>query len=280
MHSMTVRQALILVGAGFILTAMSACRSASTEMSGHQAFTFVQICDTQLGMGGYKHDVDSFRQAVEQINTLNPDFVVICGDLVQDRNDSSFADFKRIKAGFTVPCYCVPGNHDVGNTPTPDSLQNYRDVMGDDYYSFEHKGYTFVLVNTQLWKAPVEGETAQHDIWLKNTLKSASEKKSPVFIAGHYPLFLEAPEEADEYMNLPLAKRTELLELFERSGVVAVLGGHAHRLIINDYKGIQLVNGETTSKNFDQRPMGFRLWPVSGDRPFSHEFIEVAADTK
>ncbi|NQV31706.1 MAG: hypothetical protein HQ515_03385 [Phycisphaeraceae bacterium] len=76
-------------------------------------------------------------------------------------------------------------------------------------------------------------------------------------------------------MNLPPAKRKELLSLFEKRGVVAVLGGHVHRLLINEYKGIQLVNAETTSKNFDDRPFGFRLWHVEAERPFKHEFIPL-----
>ena len=65
-------------------------------------FTFVQICDTQLGMGGYEHDINSFKQAVKQINKLKPDFVVICGDLVSTPNDKSFTDFKKIKDGLTM----------------------------------------------------------------------------------------------------------------------------------------------------------------------------------
>ena len=72
-------------------------------------FTFVQLCDTQLGFGGYEHDIDSFRQAVKQINALEPkpDFVVICGDLVNKRDDKSFTDFKTIKDKLTIPWYCV-----------------------------------------------------------------------------------------------------------------------------------------------------------------------------
>jgi len=31
------------------------------------------MCDTQLGMGGYAHDVDSFEKAVVQINEMGPD---------------------------------------------------------------------------------------------------------------------------------------------------------------------------------------------------------------
>ena len=30
-------------------------------------FTFIQMCDTQLGMGGYEHDVQTFELAVKQI---------------------------------------------------------------------------------------------------------------------------------------------------------------------------------------------------------------------
>lgn len=89
-------------------------------------FSFVQMCDTQLGMGGYEHDVKTFELAVDQINEMKPDFVVICGDLVQKANDQSWLDFNRIKAGFKIPCHCAPGNHDVENTPTAASLQRYR----------------------------------------------------------------------------------------------------------------------------------------------------------
>ncbi|MFW6114536.1 MAG: metallophosphoesterase [bacterium] len=247
----------------------------ATEADGTKPFTFVQLCDTQFGMGGYEHDLKTFKQAVSQINGLNPDFVVICGDLVHDRNEQSFADFNKIKAQLDVPCYCVPGNHDVGNNPTPESLQYYRQVIGEDYYSFEHKGLVFVCVNTQLWKSPLEVETNKHDAWLKDTLQSAANKNASACVVGHYPLFLEKPDEEEKYMNLPKVKRKELLNLFEARGVIAVLGGHTHRLTMNQYKGIQLVNGETTSKNFDKRPLGFRIWSVTDEPPFKHKLVPL-----
>ncbi|MBT6400407.1 MAG: hypothetical protein HOK04_11500, partial [Verrucomicrobia bacterium] len=96
-------------------------------------FTFIQMCDTQLGMGGYEHDVMTFTLAVKQINAMKPDFVVICGDLVQTANDKSFEDFNRIRAGFKLPCHCAAGNHDVSNNPTPESLRRYREKIGQDY---------------------------------------------------------------------------------------------------------------------------------------------------
>ena len=119
-----------------------------------QTFTFVQICDTQIGMVDYEKDMKMFMQSVKQINELKPDFVIICGDLVMNPDAKSYADFLRIKEGFTMPCYCVPGNHDVGDKPTPESLQYYRETIGEDYFSFDHKGFSFVLVNSQLWDEP------------------------------------------------------------------------------------------------------------------------------
>ncbi|MFC1763899.1 metallophosphoesterase [Planctomycetota bacterium] len=275
MNNGSRREFLKAISVGMSALILPSCMSRRGTLSETSSFTFVQLCDTQLGMGGYEHDVNAFRAAVAQINALKPDFVVICGDLVGMPNAQSFADFKAIKAELAVPCYCVPGNHDVGNEPTRESLLYYRQVMGEDYYSFEHRGYLFISVNSQLWKIPVEEESKKHDSWLTETLEVAANKRTPVFIIGHYPLFLEKPEEVEEYMNLPLAKRQELLNLFEKRGVVAVLGGHTHRLLINEHQGMQFVNGETTSKNFDKRPLGFRLWYVEGERPFKHEFVPV-----
>ena len=101
-----------------------------------KSFSFVQLCDTQLGMGGYDHDLETFKLAVSQINELKPDFVIICGDLVHKANDSSYSDFKKIMEGFKMPCYLAPGNHDVGNIPNDTTLDYYRKTIGNDYYNF------------------------------------------------------------------------------------------------------------------------------------------------
>ena len=241
-------------------------------------FSFVQMCDTQLGMGGYEHDVRTFELAVDQLNKLKPDFVLICGDLVQKADDKSFADFKRIKSGFKIPCYCAAGNHDVENKPTVETLKKYREKIGKDYFTVEHKGYTFVVANTQLWKAPVAGESEKHDAWFRGALESAKAKGSPVVVVTHYPLFVKQPDEKEGYYNIAPAKRKELLALFEENGVVAMLAGHTHKLVVNEYKGIQMVNGETTSKNFDKRPMGFRMWRAAEGGKLSHEFMKLEGE--
>lgn len=257
-----------------VAAALSACSSIRSEPPEPQPFKFAQICDTQLGMGGYEHDMQTFNQAVKQINALQPDFVVICGDLVGRPHKHTFDDFVEIKANFVIPCHCVPGNHDVGNVPTVETLAYYRKEVGKDYYSFRHKGYAFVCVNSQLWKAPLAGESNKHDAWLKQTLQDASDDGLPIFIVAHYPLFTAEPDEKENYYNLPLDKRQELLNLFETTGVVAVLTGHAHKVIVNNYKGIQLVTGQATSRTHGT-PLGFRLWHINQQRPFRHQSIPL-----
>ncbi len=99
-------------------------------------------------------------------------------------------------------------------------------------------------------------------------------KRRPVIVIGHYPLYIDQPDEEEQYFNLPLDKRLEVLELFTENNVLAYLSGHKHTTVINNYKGIQLVTGETTSRNFDERPLGFRHWEVSSDT-IVHHFVSI-----
>ena len=240
-----------------------------------EPLTIVQLCDTQLGMGGYDHDIDTFNLAVKQINTLEPDLVVICGDLVNTNDDKSFKDFKEINAKFTVPCYLASGNHDVGNEPTTESLARYRSIIGEDYYNVDHKGYSFVVVNTQLWKVDIGEESTKHQDWVAGTLKKNKRAGHKNVIVGHYPLFIQKPDEEELYYNIPNPLRGILLDLCTSQGVVAYMAGHTHKNIVNDYEGIPMVASATTSKNFDGAPMGFRVWVLGEEGPLSHAFVSL-----
>ncbi len=262
-----------------VLGALNSVRSSAAQPDELplKPFRFVQLCDTQLGFGavGYEADLKSFQQAVRQINQLKPDLVVICGDLVNVPESRAFADFKEVCAEFNVPYHCAAGNHDLGHPVKPLLLASYRETIGKDYYQFMHHGYTFVVVNTQLWKSPLEPETARHDAWLAQTLREAEKQNSPVFVVGHHPLFLQSADENEQYFNIPPERRKRILELFVENGVIAMLTGHTHKLVSNTHQAIQFLSGETTSKNFDKRPLGFRLWIVDSPKRISHQFVAL-----
>lgn len=254
----------------FFILLLFSCQLFAGER-GLKTFTFVHMSDTQLGFGGYEHDLKSFEQAVKKINELNPDFVLICGDLVNSPSDTAYIAFKRIKEKFKMPCYCVPGNHDVDDTT---SLVSYRKTIGKDYYSFRHKGCSFIVTNTQLWKKYTKGDSEKFDQWFAEEIRKYGKKSGPLFVAGHIPLFILDSEEPEEYYNIAPEKRKRILNLFVQNKVAAYLTGHTHKLICNGYLGIQMVCSETTSVNFDKRPLGFRLWTVSAES-ISHQFVPV-----
>lgn len=55
----------------------------------------------------------SFQKAIEEINAMNPDFVVIPGDLAMGaRYKIEYPDVYRLLNQFKVPTYVTPGNHD------------------------------------------------------------------------------------------------------------------------------------------------------------------------
>lgn len=238
-----------------------------------ESCTFVQLCDTQLGMGGYEADKVRFELAVETINALDVDWVVICGDLVNHGDDDqAVADFKAIASGFTVPCYLASGNHDVGNEPTAESLARYRELQGPDYYSVMEHGYKLMILNTQLWKAPLAGETEAQEAWFRDELAASKAAGVPTLLVGHYPPFVATPGEPDQYYNLPDGKRQELLRLAKDSGVRAWLAGHVHKNLELDFEGMPVIASATTSKNFDGAPYGFRLWTADGDGVLTHTY--------
>lgn len=210
------------------------------------------------------HAVATFNQAVVQINALQPDFVTICGDLAHVPDRQSIADFNAIRGKFAPPCFCVPGNHDVGNTPTTNALQDYRASIGADYYAFTHRGCRFVVSNTELWWTWIPGESDRHDAWFRETLKTAHAKGQPIYVMGHHPPFADRPDEPDGYINLPGERRRELFTLYRDNGVVAVLSGHLHKTVVREHQGVLFVCGETTSKCFDGGPLGYRVWEVAG----------------
>ena len=107
------------------------------------AQTFIQMSDPQFGMytknANFEHETANFEFAIATANRLKPAFVVITGDLINEAgNAAQAAEYKRIAAKLdpTIKLYSVPGNHDVQNEPTAESLARYRERFGPDYYTF------------------------------------------------------------------------------------------------------------------------------------------------
>lgn len=147
-------------------------------------------------------------------------------------------------------------------------LQMFRTMIGPDYLSFDHEGYLFVMIDTQLWKTSLSSEITAQEDWLDGLW--ATNTGTPKFVIGHHPLFMSSPSEVD-----PSSAMGGLLTDFTANDVVAYLSGHTHSTIINSHEGIQFVTSASTCSNVDGTELGFRLWHVRGERPYESEWIAL-----
>lgn len=117
----------------------------------------------------------------------------------------------------------VSGNHDLGNTPTPDTVEQYCRAWGDDYFSFWVGGVLCLVLNSQLFfdaSGCPQLEEA-HEVWLEKQLQKAAKSSARhVIIFQHIPLYLKSPDEEDDYFNLQRGKRENLIRRFCQAGTV------------------------------------------------------------
>ena len=234
-----------------------------------------QLCDPQFGFGidGYENDVLRLEKSVQKINELMPDIVVVAGDFVHEsNNDEAFATFQKIIAQLKAPVLLTPGNHDIPNPVTVSGLQRYRSRFGEDFGVVECKGRCIISANSQMWMGAPAEEIIRHDNLLLNALQKAKKEKQPVVMLTHIPPFVSFWYEADEYFNVPKAKREDMLALCAENGVVLWLAGHTHTTSQRSYRQITILNGETTSQNFDGHQLGFRLLTICSDH-FEWDFF-------
>jgi serine/threonine-protein phosphatase CPPED1 len=202
------------------------------------AQTFLQMSDPQFGMfsknENFAHETVNFDFAIATANRLKPAFVVITGDLINEStNSAQAAEYKRIcaKLDSKIPLYSIPGNHDVGNEPTAETLARYRERNGPDYYTFRSGEMAGIVLNSNLEKGTknVPQEAAKMEAWFKAELgnaKGAGAKNIIVF--QHIPLFQKEPNEAEVYNNIPVDVRQRYLKMMHDAGVKWVFAGHLH----------------------------------------------------
>src|SRR3954452_20254615 len=95
-------------------------------------FFWVHASDPQFGMytgnKDFAQETANWEFVIANVNRLKPAFLVVTGDLTnQEGNAAQIAEYKRInkKLDPAIHLYSVPGNHDVGNDPTPETLAVY-----------------------------------------------------------------------------------------------------------------------------------------------------------
>ena len=271
------------------------------------SFFFVQMADPQFGMfasisqldeaaieerrkrginvrlaekkiTGFADETALFEKAIAGANRLNPAFVVVCGDMIHDSSDpDQLADLMRIRGDLSedIPLHWVAGNHDVGDSPTAESIAIYRQRFGNDNFSFDHQRSHFVVVNSCVCSDPsnVPEEWERILEFLKTDLDAARANGCEnIVIFMHHPLFLDRPDEDDGYFSIPRKRREVLLDVLKSHGVSAVFAGHLHKNAYGTDGDLQMVTTSAVGYPLGDDPSGFRIVKVIGNR-IEHEYF-------
>jgi len=247
------------------------------------AQTFIQMSDPQFGM--YTKDKDfaqetaNFEFAIATANRLQPAFVVITGDLIDKPGDAAqAAEYKRIasKLNPKIKLFSVAGNHDVGNVPTQESLAQYRERFGPDYYSFRVGDVAGVVLNSTLEKGAekVPAAAARLAAWLRNELERVKLSGAKhIIVFQHISLFLKDANEKDEYFNIPKAVRERYLRLLHEYGVEQVFAGHYHRNELGRDGDLEMVTSAPVGMPLGGAKSGLRVVTVK-DGTVTHKFYD------
>src|SRR5438045_489456 len=126
------------------IAALVSCAASSRAQRDATEITVAQISDTHLADKHAPRAAENLKQAVEMVNQRHPDAVVLSGDIGE--NPQAWEQARSILKKLKSPLYYAPGNHDVHSA----DVERYRRVFGKDYYQFDVKGVTFVVLDSQL----------------------------------------------------------------------------------------------------------------------------------
>ncbi len=203
------------------------------------------------------------KQAVEDLNRIQPQAVFTIGDMVQGytrsmaRYDAEADDYFKIVSHLTAPFYPIAGNHDViSGFRNPEDRQfeiRYKERFGPLYFA-AHLGFASVIAlysDEQLESAPAFG-TGQIE-WAKGQIKEASLAHRPIIVLMHKPAWRYRNSHWDEiHAALAEARQTGI--------EVLVIAGHFHSLQRDkDRDGVQYQIIGTCGGMIDQGPLAGQM---------------------
>ncbi len=194
---------------------------------GANDFYFVQLSDCHWGFSGPPNPdaAVTLQKAVASVNALEvqPDFVVFTGDLTHTTDDPAerrkrMAQFKDIVSKLNVKTVrFMPGEHDA----SLDRGAAFKEHFGDTFYSFDHKGVHFVVIDNVSDPGAAIGEAQL--AWIKADLAKQS-KDQPIVVFTHRPLFDLVPKW--DWATRDGDKAMEILMPYKN---VTVFYGHIHQ---------------------------------------------------
>jgi len=278
----------VLPAALVLLAAVAGCGEAANS------FRFVFMTDIHVRP---ELEADAgYRSAIQKVNELKPEFVITGGDLVSDalaqpygRAAQLYDLFIEISRDFDMPVYHTLGNHEIfglyeKSGVEPDHPQYgkalYQQAMGIErtYYSFDHKGWHFVILDAVGMTAERsyigEVDSVQLD-WLERDLAGLA-PGTPVAAVLHIPLVsvYEQMKHGATAAFRPsgvVTNSLQVLDILQRADLKLVLQGHLHIVEEIIYGDVHYITGGAVSGAWwrgdrDGFPEGFVVVDVDGER--------------
>jgi len=261
-------------------------------------FSFVHLTDFHIGdPRGMTVDVrktigwKAARKSVEEINLLNPDFVIITGDLVFGQlypfeYSVEYRKCYKILQQFDVPTFLCPGNHDGYIQTGQDGFRLWEKFIGPLYYSFNYGDYHFTSVNSYDWPAPSRwaisyaplqwgGHIREEQMkWIEKDLEHSTNAKARFIMLHHNPLWDTKNDSLLKNGNY--TGREELLSLIEKYNVSAVFDGHVHYDNVTEQNGTLYITTTTCASELSAEDAywGYRLIEVEDGKIVSYNYKE------
>ncbi len=185
----------------------------------------VHISDIHFG----RVDYAVAKRIIEKINELNPDLLIVSGDLTQRARSEQFREAKEFLDKLPKPQIVVPGNHDVplynifNRFFSP--LEKYKKHITEDLEPFYRDEELAVIgINTARSLTIKDGSISDEQIADVRERMCSLDKKMLKVIVTHHPFDL--PEGFDESDIVDNAD--EALVKIADCGADVFLSGHLH----------------------------------------------------
>ena len=154
--------------------------------------------------------------AVDEVNKLDADLVIINGDLTNEGSDIELSNVKSILDKINKPLYVLPGNHET--TWSQSATKTIFDLWGNDRFVTEIDDLVIVGIACGPYMKMGDGHIKQEDLhWLDKTLAKHCTKGKRVISFNHYPLM----KDLDNY--------DDYIRVLRKYPVIAHVNGHYHK---------------------------------------------------
>lgn len=154
--------------------------------AGSGQFQFAVVSDRT---GGHREKV--FSKAVQQINLLQPEFVMSVGDLIEGYStkdevvSAEWDQFDGYAKKFQAPFFYVAGNHDLANK---EQVKMWGERYGKRYYSFTYEKCLFLALCSETPPDEMGTIDPEQQEWVKKTV-AANRDVRWTFVFLHKPIW-------------------------------------------------------------------------------------------